>query len=258
MRETESAPPAAPATIAHALQLTNPLTSGADVTLAQELLTQNPFMNFQPGSIDGEYGPATAQAVRRAKFTLGYPDEKIDTVCGPALVGYLQGTPLPPDYQQRSLERASSVGQQSALRQAIVGFARWGIANEQQIHYQQLRPIDGLAAPSQLPLRTDCSGFVTLCYKWAGAPDPNGLGFNGQGYTGTILKACHQIAQSAAQPGDLVVWGAPPGKHVALLLEQVADPILCTHGQEKGPAAVSFSAENTYQKTPATWLTCLP
>jgi hypothetical protein len=60
------------------------------------------------------------------------------------------------------------------------------------------------------------------------------------------------------QPGDLVVWGAAPGHHVALVLEAGDDPTLVSHGQEKGPIAISFSVESKYQPSPATWLSCLP
>jgi hypothetical protein len=75
-------------------------------------------------------------------------------------------------------------------RQAVVSNALWGaeVATRQpkQIHYGEVRPIRG--APRQLPLTTDCSGFVTLCYQWAGAPDPNGTHYDGTGSTGTMLR----------------------------------------------------------------------
>ncbi|MHB8469552.1 MAG: Hint domain-containing protein [Gaiellaceae bacterium] len=45
----------------------------------------------------------------------------------------------------------------------------------------EMRPIP---LARTLPLTTDCSGFVTLCYHLAGAPDPNGRGYDGQGWTG--------------------------------------------------------------------------
>jgi hypothetical protein len=66
------------------------------------------------------------------------------------------------------------------------------------------------------------------------------------------------IPQSAVQPGDLVVWGAYPGKHVALVLSIGPEPQLASHGQERGPLAISFSAESSYQRAPATWLSSLP
>jgi cell wall-associated NlpC family hydrolase len=210
-------------------------TTSLDVRALQQLLAP-----YDPGPVDGEYGPLTAAAVKRAKRALGY--RRCTGVAGPSFVAALQ----------RQMAEALT------LRDKIVANARWGIANEPQIHYEQLRPIDGLHEPRKLPLRTDCSGFVTLCYAWAGAPDPNGLGYSGQGYTGTLLEHMQAIAADAAQPGDLVVWGLPPGHHVALVLEPGPDPLLCSHGQEAGPVAIRFSVESAYQPTPATWLRCLP
>lgn len=239
------------------LHLTNPLMTGDDVTLAQQLLAKNPYGSFPPGAVDGEYGPATASATKRAKFALGFPDDRCDSVFGPKLLGFLQGAPLPADYQARRQARQRTLVQGGAIRDKIVANAHWGIQNEPQIHYQQLRPMDGLAHPRKLPLQTDCSGFVTLCFKWAGAPDPNGSQFNGQGYTGTMLQACTHIAKGAAQPGDLVVWGPPPGHHVAMVLEAGNDPLLVSHGQEKGPFEIRFSIETQYQPAPAVWLSCL-
>jgi cell wall-associated NlpC family hydrolase len=243
--------------MAASFQLTNPLLRGADVKEAQQLLAQNAYGDFGPGTADGVYGPATANAARQAKFALGYPDNAIDTVFGPTLRGYLKGDPLPADYQTRRRQRQRTLASSPSVRDAIVANARWGIANEPAIHYQQLRPMDGLDQPRKLPLQTDCSGFVTLCYKWAGAPDPNGCGFNGQGYTGTILQSCTHISKSAAKIGDLVVWGPPPGHHVAMMIEAGPDPLLVSHGQEKGPCAVPFSTECQYQPAPITWLTCV-
>lgn len=146
----------------------------------------------------------------------------------------------------------------TAVRSRIVANARWGIRNEAQIHYGEVRPIDGLREPRRLPLRTDCSGFATLCYAWAGAPDPNGLDYGGAGYTGTLLAHMTTIPALVVRPGDLVVWGPAPGHHVALVLEPGDDPLLCSHGQERGPLAVRFSVESRFQPEPATWLSSLP
>ena len=240
------------------LDLANPHMSGADVKAAQRLLGDNPFGNFQPGSADGDYGPATAAAVKQAKWLLGYPQRVCDEAFGPKLAGYLEGKPLPAGYKTRRAQRLKQASGQSGLRAKIVEIARWGIANERSIHYEQLRPVDAMHHPRKLPLHTDCSGFSTLCYRWAGAKvDPNGGNFGGGAYTGTMLQHCRHVAKSAVQPGDLVVWGAYPGHHVALVLEPGADPLLCSHGQEKGPFAIAFSVESKYQPTPAAWLSCL-
>jgi len=140
------------------------------------------------------------------------------------------------------------------LRTEIVAAARWGIHNEPRIHYAPERP---MPLTRTLPLSTDCSGFVTLCYWLAGAPDPNGLGYDGQGYTGTLLRAMQPLAQDWIGQGDLVVWGAYPGHHVALVLEPGDDPLLCSHGQERGPVAVRFSEESRWQPAAVTWLSSL-
>ena len=113
-------------------------------------------------------------------------------------------------------------------RQAVVSNALWGaeVATRQpkQIHYGEVRPIRG--APRQLPLTTDCSGFVTLCYQWAGAPDPNGTHYDGTGSTGTMLHACAHIRPNEAQLADLIVFGAAPGTHVVLIVETGPDPVV--------------------------------
>ena len=138
----------------------------------------------------------------------------------------------------------------ATLRQKIVAAARWGIANEPRIHYGEIRPIP---LGRTLPLTTDCSGFVTVCYYLAGAPDPNGLGYSGAGWTGTLLRHLPDTDRPAA--GDVVVWGAYPGHHCAVVLElDHGDPLLCSHGQEHGPLAIRFSDECRLQPHGVTWL----
>ena len=142
------------------------------------------------------------------------------------------------------------------MRARVVEVARSGIRHERRIHYAELRPIDGLHQPHKLPLWTDCSGFVTLCYAWAGAPDPHGLGYSGAGYTGTLLAHMQPIGLESVRPGDVVVWGPAPGQHAALVLEPGPDPLLCSHGQERGPLAIRFSTEDAVQPPPAVFLSC--
>ena len=138
-----------------------------------------------------------------------------------------------------------------SVRDAIVAAARWGIRNEARIHYGQVRP---MPLTRRLPLTTDCSGFVTLCYYLAGASDPNGLGYNGEGWTGTLLRHLPHIDRARAKAGDLVVWGTYPGHHVALVLEPGHDPVLCSHGRERGPIEIAFSSECRFQPAVVTWL----
>lgn len=234
---------------ARTLHLTSPMQTGPDVKALQQLLAP-----YQPGLVDGQFGPQTAAAVKRAKWALGYPSASCNGTAAATLIGYLEGAQVPAAYATRAQDRK----QTSTVRQAIVGHARWGISNEPQIHYAEIRPIPALRQPRTLPLTTDCSGFATLCYAWAGAPDPNGLDYDGQGYTGTLLQHMKPVAASTVQPGDLVVYGPPPGHHVSIVLEPGPDPLLCSHGAEQGPMEIRFSVESRYQPPGATWLTGLP
>ena len=129
-------------------------------------------------------------------------------------------------------------------RQGMVSQCQWAIANRTKISYSQIRPIPVNLPPHSLPFTTDCSGFVTLMAKWSGNQDPNGNGFDGQGYTGTMLTHLPHIALRNTWRGDLAVFGAYPGVHVVTLLQggsQDADPAVASHGGQAGPGRYSLS-----------------
>jgi hypothetical protein len=73
------------------------------------------------------------------------------------------------------------------IRQAVVGHALWGVSHSAQIQWAEHRPIPIGIPVRHLPFTTDCSGFTTMIAKWAGAPDPNHLGYDGWGNTGKML-----------------------------------------------------------------------
>jgi hypothetical protein len=58
--------------------------------------------------------------------------------------------------------------------------------------------------------------------------------------------------------GDVVVWGAYPGHHCAVVLVPGDDPWLASHGQERGPIEIRFSTESRSQPAEVTWLSSLP
>jgi hypothetical protein len=101
----------------------------------------------------------------------------------------------------------------------------------------------------------DCSEGVTCLCKWAGLRDPNGLHYNGQGYTGTLLAHLpHYRDPSKAKVGALCVFGPGNGDHVAMVMEPGSDPLMWSHGSEAGPYLVRWSAERDYHRKPATFL----
>jgi hypothetical protein len=129
-------------------------------------------------------------------------------------------------------------------RQSMVDDCNWAIAHKKQIYYRQVRPIPVNLPRFTLPFTTDCSGFVTMMAKWSGNPDPNGNGFNGQGYTGTMLTHLPHIPLSKTWRGDLAVFGPFPGLHVVTLLaggSQVSNPAVCSHGGPGDPSRYLLS-----------------
>lgn len=126
--------------------------------------------------------------------------------------------------------------------------ARWGVAHTGEIHYAEVRPIpiQGAGVLRRLPFTTDCSGFITVCYRAAAAPDPNGNHYSGQGNTGTLLA--HGQHVTTPKPGDVVIYGPPPyGHHAAIVVQGGSDPLTVSHGSEMGPLLIRVSAERHYQ-----------
>lgn len=118
-----------------------------------------------------------------------------------------------------------------------------------RVHYAQVRPmrstsIHHLRAALLRPggLTMDCSESVTLLCRLAGLRDPNGLHYNGRGYTGTLLTYLANYTDPAvARIGALCVFGDAPGDHVAAVRRPGADPLLFSHGSEADPRYFTLS-----------------
>lgn len=236
----------------HTYHLTNPPAGTNDPAAKAEIRPlQNALQNnkFYGGKIDGIFSAASGDACKRAKYHLGYPASACQRTGGQQLFDFLTGAEhLPQTYTLRRRARGFGFTREEVLRGKIVAWAQKGVADEPQIHYAQLRP---MPSTWRLPMFTDCSGFVTLCYHLAGAKDPNGLGYNGEGWTGTLLDHGETIPLSQATIGDLVIWGSHPGHHVAVFVEMDkidrANSILVSHGSERGPKHVSLAHETAAQ-----------
>lgn len=131
-------------------------------------------------------------------------------------------------------------------REKVVAWAKWGVRNEPRIHYTELSARSAWLKrrPGFTPLWTDCSGFVTACYRWAAAPDPNGVAYAYVGYTGTLLSHGRDVPAGEARPGDIVVYGPGTGVHTAVVVEAGIDPLTVSHGREGGPEYVRVSQDN--------------
>lgn len=237
------------------LHLTNPHMKGQDVKDCQWLLNQHHHANL---NVDGDFGIATATECKEWKWDFGYPSDKCTPSFGQFAYDLLTGTVAQPaDYAKRAKDRAESADTVSAKRKKAVDYGLWGIANEPQIHYAMVRPMDRLNDLLSLPAWNDCSEFVTKAYKYGGLPDPNGNNYDGYGNTDTLLQHMKQISKESIRLADLVVWGnLPNSHHVAMVIGLASDPILVSHGREGGPNRIAFSVENRWQAyRPVHWLT---
>ncbi len=149
------------------------------------------------------------------------------------------------------------------LRQAYVDHCAWAVSDHAHWNYAEVRPIPLHLPPrTSVTITTDCSGFATLMAKWAGMPDPNGLGYDGQGFTGTLLSHLPHIPFAKTWRGDLCVFGTGTGTHVVVLAlggKVMADPEVYSHGFQGGPIRLPLSAESRYHAgQPRTFLQIVP
>jgi Putative peptidoglycan binding domain len=231
-----------------ALELAKPFVQGPVVAAFQAELARLGYAV----QADGVFGPGTDAAVRAFQTSAGLAS---DGVVGPATLAALSRAAA----AQPGAQHPGGLPVEAGRRAALIKVLRWMISQEPAIHYTQDHAVRlaALGTPYASPLSTDCSGAIKLACAWAQVPDPNGIGLTvAEGYTGTMLTYCKHIVRSAAQPGDFLVLGDWPGSHACVLMDLAADPLLFSHGSEKGPAAVRLSDELAYQKGLAPhWLT---
>lgn len=126
-------------------------------------------------------------------------------------------------------------------QEAIADACAFWIAHRGEIGYAQIRPFP-VVDPPTIIRRTDCSGFVTTVIYAAGGPDPNGRGYDGFGYTGTLVSRGVRVGVVDLRVGDLVFYGRttnpspafPVGSptHVAIA---IGGGYVASHGSEPGP-----------------------
>lgn len=108
--------------------------------------------------------------------------------------------------QAAALERARSrEGRDARIRAQVAAEGHWLLAHRWEFHYAQVRPYASSLRSALARTRTDCSASVTLEWKDGGGPDPNGRGFDGQGYTGTLWGRGELVR--VPEPADLAFYG---------------------------------------------------
>lgn len=113
--------------------------------------------------------------------------------------------------------------------------------NRDAIHYTQgparMGGVRFGIMPPHFPEFEDCSSMYTWWKFAAGAPDPNDLGYNGEGYTGTQANHGEYVIDPSAPGTPLttaVFYGGSGSdtEHVAMV---VSSGMVVSHGSEGGP-----------------------
>ena len=135
------------------------------------------------------------------------------------------------------------------VKAAISDYCRRSINAASGIHYSQNRPMSHLGVPPENGFTADCSGHSTSSYFWAkkvtkvAVPDPNHCGYNGYGYTGTLIDN-PKVTSGNYVVGDLALYGNSPSStsHVVTCFKagNYVNAGWCSHGSEEGPYAVSL------------------
>lgn len=153
-----------------------------------------------------------------------------------------------------------------AQRQHLAALMDYLVAHEPQVHYppgdvrtsfdsrtfnmseQQLHHIlDGGGS-----IQADCSEMVTELSRWVGLDDPNGLGYRYAGYTGTMLRnprLKHYLNPRGAGVGAIGVYYSarkPDGIHAVMVRKPGRNPVVFSHGSERGPLFLTLEAEHAY------------
>lgn len=178
----------------------------------------------------GQLGDQTYQAMRYARVPSTFPHG---------------GEPLFDEYAVTLLNQAAEQGSMvkpGQRAEQLADYCRDCIGNEPRWHYQQIRPMTHLGNTPDEGGNCDCSSHATGAYFWVGAPDPNHRGYDGYGYTGTLINNPKVVAPY--QVGDLALYGESSGstEHVTTCYQAGSDSSSrwCSHGSEEAPYSVGL------------------
>jgi hypothetical protein len=143
----------------------------------------------------------------------------------------------------------------NAQRKRMVQIAAYLVSKAPQIHYAEVRPMTTRTIATFAALQNildhgghitmDCSESVTLICHLVGLRDPNGLNYDGAGYTGDMYDHLpHYENVADGHPGALMIFGVDPTDHVCMVMQRNGEnPWLFSHGSESGPLHIPFDEE---------------
>lgn len=197
-----------------------------------------------PKGFSRAIGPFGVTFIKRLQKKLGV---KVDGVYGltthkkAAAAGFIKA------YEAQLFTQVKTVTPEDEKRNKIVSTALFGYHNRGVIHYTQgplrMEGVRRRLRPPSIPRWEDCSSFATWNYWVSGSADPNRLGYNGQGYTGTQIIHGDRVSQSQLRPGDLVFYGHYAVTHVAVC---VGHGRVVSHGSEVGPLLLPTNYRSDY------------
>jgi Putative peptidoglycan binding domain/CHAP domain len=205
---------------ARLLLVTSPMMRGPDVLQVQRRLAR---LGFEPGPLDGEYGPATERAVRAFQAAAGID---ADGVVGPQTRAALAAAKPRPAVDSR-------IGQR-ALAEAI----RW-LGTKESPPGSNDTPFGAWFGSNGVPW---CAIFVSYCFK-AGAGYTIAAGFQGAGcgprgcaYVPTVeawLRSTGAwVGRSAPRAGDIAIynWDGGPPDHIGIVESADGDGFTAIEG----------------------------
>ena len=155
----------------------------------------------------------------------------------------------------------------SKQRGNLVTLAKYLVLNRDKVHYAEVRPMrtNSIRNLAQLHraiegpdgITCDCSESITFMYRMCKLEDPNGLNYDGDGFTGTMLAYLpHFENVSEAHAGTIVVFGDYPGVHaIMVVVPDGSDPLCFSHGGPGGPTMIRLTDCRTgFPGMPVTFL----
>lgn len=142
-------------------------------------------------------------------------------------------------------------------RNHLVRLAQFLNRYAENVDYAEVRPMSTRSlTQTQMTTRLesgghitcDCSESVTMMFRMALLRDPNGLGYDGYGYTGTMLDHLpHFTNWGEVHEGTLIVFGGGTGTHVVMVTcPNGGNPDVYSHGSHAASAIWSLEQERQY------------